>query len=182
MKNLIRLALAFSSLFFIVNTAWAESVEVALADRLGDTSNSNYCIDIPGGQERADPTRELRVYTCYTYQGIVGFDHAMDSQAIANGKFHLTGFDVCMQANEAAEGSTIVARDCDDSNSLQKFNLLSDTTIRLDSADELCLSVGEEVSYGRNGPGGHENRGLTLEPCSQERSAYQQWYTRTASK
>lgn len=182
MKNLFKLSLLFCGLFTAFSASWAEVVEVALADRLGDTENANYCIDMVGGQERADPTQDLRVYTCYTSQGIVGFDHAMDSEAIARGQFHMTGFDVCMEAKGSTAGAAIAASDCDAANEMQKFNLLSDQTIRLDTADNLCLSVGDEISYGRNGPGGHEIRALTLEPCSQERSSHQQWYTRTSMK
>jgi hypothetical protein len=168
------------SSFFILtlNTAWADKVEVALAKNLGDTSNTNYCIDMPGGQERADPTRDLRAYTCYTDQGFVGFDHAMDSEAIAKGQFHMTGFDVCMQAKGTVVGSAIAARDCDESNALQNFYLRADMTIHLASEDKLCLTVGDEVSYGRNGPGGHEIRDITLQLCSDDRASHQQWVLR----
>jgi len=177
MRNLLKI-LIFSGFVSVLNTASADRVEVALAVNLGDTHNANYCIDMPGGQENADPTRDLRVYTCYTYQGFVGFDHAMDSEAIANGQFHMIGFDVCMQAQGFTAGSVIAARDCDQGNSMQKFNLHADQTIRLEVTDNLCLSVGDEISYGRNGPGGHEIRDLTLEPCSEDRASHQQWVLR----
>lgn len=168
--------------FSIVSFATAETVEVALAENLGDTTNSNYCIDIPGGQERADPTRDLRAYTCYTYQGFVGFDHAMDSEAIAKGQFHMTGFDVCMTAKGSAEGSLIAAQDCYESNALQNFNLLDDMTIRLASADDLCLTVGDEISYGRSGPGGHEIRDISLQACSEGIASTQKWVLRDSTE
>lgn len=181
MKNTIKLALIFSGLLTFVNASWAETIEVALAENLGDTPNSNYCIDLPGGQESADPTRDLRAYTCYTYQGIVGFDHAMDSEAIANGKFHITGFDVCMQAQGIAAGSALAARGCDEGNAMQKFGLMADQTIRLEALEGLCLSVGDEVGYGRSGPGGHEIRSLTLEACSEDRASQQKWVLRNSN-
>lgn len=177
--NLTRISLVTLIVFFsICSSAWAETVEVALAENLGDTHNSNYCIDIPGGQENADPTRDLRAYTCYTYQGIVGFDHAMDSEAIDKGQFHITGFDVCMQAKGSEVGALIAAQDCDQNNAMQNFNLQEDMTIRLASVDSLCLTVGDEVSYGRNGPGGHEIRDLTLQTCSEDRASQQKWVLR----
>jgi len=54
--------LVLIGLFSIISSASAETVEVALAQNLGDTHNANYCIDIPGGQENADPTRDLRLH------------------------------------------------------------------------------------------------------------------------
>ncbi len=177
MRNVFKVLIS-SCLVLGLNTAWADKIEVALAKNLGDTANSNYCIDMPGGQEKADPTRDLRAYTCYTDQGFVGFDHAMDSEAIAKGQFHMTGFDVCMQAKGSAMGSAIAAKDCDESNALQNFNLQADMTIRLASENKLCLTVGDEVSYGRHGPGGHEIRAITLQSCSEDRASHQQWVLR----
>lgn len=177
MRNIFRVLIS-SGLVLGLNTAWADTVEVALAVNLGDTPNTNYCIDMPGGQENADPTRDLRAYTCYTDQGFVGFDHAMDSDAIAKGQFHMIGFDVCMEAQGTTAGSVIAARDCDESNEGQNFNLLADQTIRLGSATGLCISAGDEVSYGRSGPGGHEIREISLQPCSADRASHQQWVLR----
>jgi len=114
----------------------------------------------------------------YTYQGFVGYDHAMDSEAIAKGQFHITGFNVCMQAKGSEVGALIAAQACDESNALQNFNLREDMTIRLASQEELCLTIGDEVSYGRNGPGGHEIRQISMQACSEDKATHQQWVLR----
>lgn len=157
--------------------AQASEVEVALVDRL-DGNRNNYCIDTMGGQERATPEQGLQGYTCYSYQDFLGHDQKMDADAIAEGKFLMTGFNVCMQAREATAGASLWGATCD-GNELQAFNLLEDKTIRLDGAPDLCLSVGDETRPGRGGGGTHQYKDLTLEACSEERSAYQQWYMRT---
>ena len=163
-------------LLSILSHARADTVEVALVDRLNGNQN-NYCIDTVGARENARPEEGLQAYTCYSYQDFIGFDQAMDSEAIEGGQFLMTGFNVCMQAMNTTAGSRIGAEACD-GNALQNFDLLPDGTIRLQTANDLCLSVGEETRFGRGGPTGHQYKDLTLEPCSEEREAYQQWYLR----
>lgn len=196
MKNLARLALSILVASFLLSSCASDQqavttnevnqvvepltkvgiVEVALVDPL-NSNQGNYCIDSLGARENARPEEGLQAYTCYTYAGNHGYDQTMDAEDIAKGRFRLTGFDVCMQAASASAGSTISASTCDDS-ALQNFNLLPDRTIRLKSAGALCLSVGDDTRFGRGGPTGHQYKDLTLEPCTAERRAHQQWYLR----
>lgn len=152
------------------------TMEVALVDRLNGNDN-HYCIDTMGARDRAVPADGLQAYTCYTDQGYVGYDQAMDPAAIAKGQFLMTGFNVCMQAKAKTAGAMIGAEACD-GNQLQNFDLRDDQTIRLKTAGDLCLDVGDETRFGRGGPTGHQYKDLTLAVCSEQRSAHQQWYLR----
>ncbi len=176
MNKTLNILFVFSGMVIVSDSAFADAVEVALVHRL-DSNQGNYCIDSVGARERAKPEEGLQAYTCYSYEGNHGFDQIMESGEIANGQFRLINFDVCMQANGATAGAGIGVGKCDDTE-LQRFDLLSDRTIRLRSADELCLSVGDDTRFGRGGPTGHQYKDLTLEPCSGERRAQQQWYLR----
>lgn len=178
MLRLIKITLIFFSLIGISAISWADIVEVALVDRLNGNDN-NYCIDTVGAQEHATPEEGLQAYTCYSYGGSLGFDQIMDSGAIEQGQFLMTGFNVCMEAKGTTAGTTLWGTECD-GGEMQDFELLSDQTIRLSSADQLCLSVGDETRFGRRGPTGHQYKDLTLEVCSEERAAYQQWYMRSS--
>lgn len=167
--------LAWLILFLAPNT-WANGVEVFLKDRL-DGDLSQYCIDIRGGFENADPTRGMQAHTCLGYRGEFGVDQVLDSEAFASNQFSFPNFDVCMTLDTLEIGAEASLSGCDDSES-QRIIFAENGNIRPGSAPGMCLTAGDETTFGRNGTSAHQIRTLTLQDCSQSLAARQEWTTR----
>jgi hypothetical protein len=161
-------------LTLLSQTAWGKNLaEVQLISKLDD--QRGYCIDIRGHQERAKVQRGLQAHTCYSYQGQIGVDQAFDTSLIANDKFYLPTFDVCMEAENSSEGSRLILTSCADQN-LQKFILNSDNEIKLVANNALCLTVNDgESQEGGGGTPVHLMRRLALESCSTTKDEYKHW-------
>lgn len=173
--TLLRLVLPVGLLFPLA--ALSADVEVTLKDNL-DGDLNGYCLDIKGGGRNIDPTRGLQAHTCYSYRGELGGDQAIDPEGIARGQFELRAFDVCATTDGTEAGSEIALSACDDSES-QQFEVAESGTISPKSAPSMCLTAGEETSFGGGGTSPHQIKSLTLQACGDELAAYQAWYTRT---
>lgn len=175
MKNFILFYSLFSSALLFSNYSTA-AVEVTLVDKL-DGNLSGYCIDIVGGQKNADPKNGLQAHTCYSYQGQLGADQAMDADLISEGYFKISAFDVCLTLGEAKAGEKIDLLSCDQ-NERQRFYHTKQGTITPATAPNLCLTVSGETRFGRNGTSPHQIKDLTLETCHKDRATDQLWRVR----
>jgi hypothetical protein len=154
----------------------AELVEVTLVDKLDD--DRGFCLDVKGPKERAKPADGLQAHTCYSYQGQLAVDQAFDSTLIESGEFRLPAFNACMTLVSAEPGSPLGLEECKDSTK-QRFDFTSRGTIEPRSGRGLCVDVADgESRRGRGGTSTHLIRSLTLQPCSADRSTYQEWRLR----
>lgn len=171
-----KLFFLFLSTVFLSSFASAASVEVTLVDEL-DGDLNGYCLDIIGGKLNANPEDGLQAHTCYSYQGELGVDQAMDSDLIKRGVFKVVGFDVCMTQTSHEDGAKLALNSCTEANN-QRFRMNPDGTITPAGSPGMCLTAGEETVLGNNGQSRHQIKSLTLQYCSNNSLAYQQWRTR----
>ena len=155
----------------------AAEVEVAAKNQL-DGNLNGYCLDIKGGGPNVDPSRGLQAHTCYSYRGDLGSDQAFDVEGIANGVFKVTAFDVCASMASVAAGTEVSLVACDGSDA-QQFDFADSGTISPSTAPGMCLTAGEETTMGRGGTSPHQIKSLTLQKCSDDQAAVQEWFTRT---
>jgi len=156
--------------------ASAETVEVALKGKL-DTTTNEYCFDIMGGGQNVDPSRGLQAHTCYSYQGKLGADQAVTVVDLENGQFNIVGYDVCVTMSSLEEGASVALAECTD-NELQQFEFdFADAgQINPLSAPDMCVTIGDETSYGMAVR--HQIRTLSLEKCTDGLAERQVWFTR----
>lgn len=160
---------------FFAGSASAENVEIALTSKL-DTTTNEYCFDIMGGGQNVDPSRGLQAHTCYSYRGELGPDQAVTTAALENGQFYIEDFDVCVTMAGLEAGSSVALEACGENN-LQRFDFIENGNISPKAASNMCITIGNETSYGRAVR--HQIRTLSLEECSDELAARQNWFTRT---
>lgn len=175
MKYVNKFYLVICALMFSV-VSHAENVEIMLVDRL-DGDLDYYCLDIPGGKANARPADGLQTHTCYAYQGELGIDQIIDVDGIGKGEIKLVGFDVCATLTDAAAGSIVALTACDGSPA-QKFDMSASGNITPQSAPGMCFTAGAETTLGNQGTSRHQIKSLTLQPCSDDLSAYQEWAVR----
>lgn len=177
MNKLSRHALLLPLLLLQTACAEVENVEVTLIDKL-DGNLSSYCIDIVGGGKNIDPANGLQAHTCYSYKGELGADQAFDPAAIADGIFRIVAFDVCMTLPDTAADTKMTLESCNGTEQ-QQFKLGETGNISPVSAPSMCLTAGQDTTFGRNGKSPHQIKVLNLQPCQSELDTHQQWRTRT---
>ena len=161
----------------VAGAAQAENVEIYLLDLLDSTQNG-YCIDIAKGREEAaNPDDGLQGHTCYSPGGAIGFDQAFDTEKFEEGLLYMVNFDVCTQMTSTDAGSALELAACDGSEA-QNFVFTGEGTITPASATDMCLTVAEETRSGRSDA--NQIKVLSLETCSEDLTAYQNWGVRTA--
>ncbi len=177
MTKLSRLALLLLLPLLSLQTACAETVEVTLIDKL-DGNLSSYCIDIVGGGKNIDPANGLQAHTCYSYKGKLGADQAFDPAAIEEGIFRVVAFDVCMTLPNTASDTKLTLESCNGTEQ-QQFKLGETGNISPVSAPSMCLTAGQDTTFGRNGKSPHQIKVLSLQPCQSDIDGHQQWRMRT---
>lgn len=152
------------------------NVEIYLIDRLNG-NYSEYCLDIVGGNEEAEPADGLQSHTWYSHLGGLGADQSFDPDQFAENRLYLMEFDICVQVNSLTAGALISLVKCD-GGALQTIEFGKDGTMRLLSAPELCItaSIGSRRGFVF---WIDQIRDLSLQPCTDELAPYQQWATRT---
>ncbi len=170
----------FFTLFFLPLQSWAANVEIALVDRL-DGDLEHYCIDISGGFQNIDPSRGLQAHTCLSYRGESTPDQTLDPSGFADGQFKYPEFDVCASLPSTEAGTKVALSACDGSD-VQSLVFSENGTISPKAALDMCLTVGEETTFGRNGTSPHQIKELTLQSCSDELASRQQWEAREEKK
>jgi len=177
MKNTKLLAVILSAGGLLSVAAFSADVEVTLRDGL-DGNLNGYCLDIRGGGRNIDPAQGLQSHTCYSYRGDLGSDQAFDPEGVARGEFKIPAFDVCATMEGTDAGSGVALTACDGSD-FQRFDFSADGHISPESAPGMCLTAGNETTFGMGGTSPHQIKDLTLESCADDRAAYQEWTTRT---
>ena len=177
MKNL-KFVGAFLFAFLVTPSLLAEDiVEIHLKDRL-DGDLSEYCLDIAGGFQNVDPTRGLQVHTCLSYQGNgITPDQGLDRDGFDQGEFKVVGFDVCASLDSLEAGATVQLTSCNGSDA-QSLTFAANGNISPKGASDMCLTAGEEVTFGRGGTSPHQIRTLTLQSCSDANASRQEWVAR----
>ncbi len=170
-------ATALAGLILSTGIAHAENVEIYLTDML-DNTQAGYCIDIAKGKEEAaNPDDGLQGHTCYSPGGALGYDQTFDSEKFADGVLYMVNFDVCTQAPSTEAGSLLELAACDGSD-IQSFVFSGEGTITPMSAPEMCMTVAEDTRSGRSDA--NQIKVLSLEACSDDKSAYQTWGARSS--
>ena len=177
MKKRVVYSLVVASVIFAA-PARAEKVEVTLSDNL-DGYLSGYCIDIKGGNRNVDPANGLQAHTCYSYRGELGTDQIFETDRFADNILYMPEFDVCAELSGLEAGSTVGLGSCNGSD-LQSF-VFYGGTIRPRTSADMCLTAGLGTSLGRGGTSKHQIKTLTLERCSDDMAAFQQWRTRATA-
>lgn len=169
--------IAALGLFAISTPAMAENVEIYLLDILDNTQNG-YCLDIAGGREQdADPADGLQGHTCYSPGGALGYDQTFDTERFAGGELYMVQFDVCAEMTGTEAGSALELAACDGGEA-QNFTFSGEGTIVPASSPDMCVTVGEDTRSGRSDA--NQIKELTLEACSDDAAARQNWGVRTA--
>lgn len=151
-------------------------VELALSDQLDGVTNL-YCLDIAGGNRNVDVSRGLQAHTCYSYRGELGSDQTFDPGQFDANILYMPGYDVCVTLEDLRAGASVGLAPCDGSES-QAVAFSGNGTIRPLAASDLCFTAADESRFGRAEI--HQIKDLTLEPCRDERQAYQTWRARTS--
>jgi hypothetical protein len=173
---LVASALA-ASVFSAQSTA--ENVEVYLLDRIDGILN-HYCMDVNGPPQGMQLDSPLQVHTCYSFQGDLTPDQAMDTEDIALGKIRIVAPDLCAQLDGADPGATVTLADCVDDEQ-QSFELKENGQFVSALHPELCLTAGPTSWLGGpvDAPNERQARTLHLQRCGDEAERYQRWGTRT---
>jgi len=170
------LSVLVSTIYLSAHGQGSALVEVVLAARLDEPRR--YCLDVVGHQNKATPTRGLQAHSCYSYQGRLGVDQAFDADRIPAGEFHLPWFKVCLGLRSPQEGALLTLTACDGS-SAQRFDVSPNGQIMPRGAPGLCLTVADgPATAGGGGQPVHLFRRLTLESCTESRTAHQRWRLR----
>ena len=162
------LTLVFSSV-----TRSADLVELQLAERLDEVRG--FCIDIRGHKKRAKIRKGLQAHSCYSYQGEIAVDQALDKNLLSQGSFFFPAFDVCMEVEGSFENAKLMLSKCTGLD-FQKFKLTQTGQIKLVSDGDLCVAVSQKES--REGGGGsprHLIRSINLQDCSKIDIKYTTW-------
>lgn len=153
------------------------NVEITLIDVL-DGVTSSYCIDIAGGNQNIDITKGLQAHTCYSYRGEIGTDQTFSTSRFVSNELYMPDFDVCATARSLEAGSAIGLAACD-AGDLQKILFSGSGTISMIESPDLCLTAAKESRFGRSQV--HQIKALSLETCSSDLAAYQEWRGRASA-
>lgn len=168
---------ALISVTLTAGAAQADNVEIYLQDML-DNTQVGYCIDVAKGRGKdANPDDGLQGHTCYSPGGEIGYDQAFDPDKFAEGLLYMVNFDVCTQTTSTEAGSALELAACDGSEA-QSFVFSGEGTIVPAAAPEMCMTVAQETRSGRSDV--NQIKVLSLEPCSDDQAAYQNWNVRSS--
>ena len=150
-------------------------VEIYLTDDELDSSLNEYCLDVSGHKENANPESGLQAHTCYSYEGELGVDQVFDAGRLTDSILYMPNFDACLQLDSLEAGAAVGLAACDDSD-LQSIELRDDGTIRPMRESDLCITAGTE--WRRGGFPLHLIRDLSLELCGDDLASGQEWAAR----
>lgn len=176
---LTRFAFTLTFVLTFSTAALADRVEITLVDRL-DGDLSGYCLDIAGGQQDAKIENGLQAHTCYSYRGTLGIDQVFDTNRFADAVLYMPDFDACATLADLQAGASVGLTACDGS-AAQAITLKQDGKLTPVGAPDLCFTAGEDTRMGRGGTSPHQIKALTLETCSEDRTAFQNWRVRTSA-
>jgi arylsulfatase len=175
---------------FLFHAANADVVEIKLVDAQDETRG--WCVDLFAHLTNAMPLGGFQGHDCFLYFGSgPQIDQGFDEELIAESRFRLPYWDVCMTLQERKHHSYVAAEPCSD-DSAQEITMHDDGRITPDTAPELCLTIGSITipGGGRLAPVGArppadnsdipQIRRMTFDTCSDEPSiaVRQIWTTR----
>lgn len=175
---------------FLFQAANADVVEVKLVDAQDETRG--WCVDLFAHLTNAMPLGGFQGHDCFLYFGSgPQIDQGFDEELIAESRFRLPYWDVCMTLQEPKHHSYVAAEPCSD-DPAQEITMHDDGRITPDTAPELCLTIGSITipGGGRLAPVGArppadnsdipQIRRMTFDTCSDEPAiaARQIWTTR----
>ncbi|WP_394240961.1 ricin-type beta-trefoil lectin domain protein [Vibrio astriarenae] len=148
--------------------------EIMLSSPLDESRG--YCLDIAGGKGADAPVESgLQAHTCYNYTGEILEDQGFETALIPSGSFKISYFDVCMSASSIEVGASLDLEKCKASDN-QSFSLNDNGQITPNSNPSLCITVDRENKReGRGGSPIHVMRPVSLQPCENSQSEYQNW-------
>ena len=130
-----------------------DRVFIQLTDPLDEPEY--YCVDVPGAGRGVRLQSALQAHTCKPLDTaadeLFTFDHPKA------GQIYMEAYQLCLQAEEPREGSSLRLQQCSDSEH-QRF-IMESGTIR---QGDLCLAVDPAPGIPTGGPS-HLRRALTLE-------------------
>jgi hypothetical protein len=152
----------------------SELVEIRLIDDIDEARG--YCLDIAGGRGTSAPLdKGLQAHTCYDYTGGLLEDQSFEATLLEDGTFKIPYFDVCMSVPAIEPGAAITLSPCA-AVETQMFSLKDNGNIVISGDTELCVTTSStQKREGRGGTPVHVMRPLSLQPCSDEKKAYQAW-------
>jgi len=159
----------------LANIAQADDVEIYLTDML-DNTQVGYCIDVAKGkEENANPDDGLQGHTCYSNLGALGYDQTFTTEKFADNILYMKNFDVCVTLESVEAGSLLALTQCDGSDK-QSFTFSGSGSISPTLAPDMCFTLAEETRSGRSDA--NQIKVLSLQACSDDASAYQDWSVR----
>ena len=131
-----------------------------------------YCLDVPGAGTAVRLDSPLQAHTCKPLR--TAEDELFTLNHPSDGQIYMEAYNLCIEANGTAAGSTVVLQPCSDSPN-QRFSI-DDGSIRLagDGPTGLCLAVDPKDGIPTGGPS-HLRRDLTLEGCDSIDTALSRW-------
>lgn len=189
MKRTRFVAIALLS-FFLSHSASADVVEIKLVDAQDETRG--WCVDLFAHLTNAMPLGGFQGHDCFLYFGKgPQIDQGFDEELIAESRFRLPYWDVCMTLQEPKHHSYVAAEPCSD-DPAQKITMHEDGRITPDVAPELCLTIGSITipgggrlaPVGARPPANNEDipqiRRMTFDTCSDDPAVavLQTWTTR----
>jgi len=175
---------------FQLHAATADVVEIKLADTQDEARG--WCVDLFAHLTNALPLGGFQGHDCFLYFGSgPQVDQGFDEELIAEGRFQLPHWDICMTLQEPKHHSYVAAEPCSD-DPAQKITMHDNGRITPDTAPELCLTIGSITipGGGRLAPLGArppvdnadipQIRRMTFDNCSDDSAvaARQIWTTR----
>jgi len=164
------IARLFSSTATPAASSKPEQVFIQLTDPLDEPEF--YCVDVPGAGAGVRLESALQAHTCKPLE--TAADELFTLDHPGEGQIYMAAYDLCVGAEEAAEGSSLRLQRC--SNPANQLFFLDNDVIRLNSATDsaLCLAVDSAAGIPTGGPS-HLRRALTLENCETTERALMSW-------
>jgi len=183
-------AIALLSIFQL-NAANADVVEIKLAATQDEARG--WCVDLFAHLTNALPLGGFQGHDCFLYFGSgPQIDQGFDEELIAESRFRLPYWDICMTLQEPKHHSYVAAEPCSD-DPAQKITMHDNGRITPDTAPGLCLTIGSITipgggrlaPVGARPPADNEDipqiRRMTFDTCSDDPAVavLQTWTTRT---
>ncbi len=157
------------AIFLAPQSAQAEELFLRVIAPLDEARG--YCLDIPGHMSGVRLESPLQVHTCK--HGIWHLDGLFDTAAITDGALSMPNFDLCVEAQSAAAGASLLLRDCS-ATPLQSWYRADSGEISLTGNPALCITIAAGAGRDAGGPR-YLARRVGLERCDGAAAKRQRW-------
>ena len=151
-------------------SASVEGVFIRLTDPLDEPEY--YCLDVPGAGLGVRLESALQAHTCKARS--TAADELFTLDHPNEGQIYMEAYDLCVEAEEAAKGSSLRLQPCSDSP--HQLFAFENGQIRLSGDGDvgLCLAVAPGLGIPTGGPS-HLRRALTLDSCETADPTLTRW-------